>query len=94
VQGVVLAGFHSGGGVTAAFFARAFSALSAASFAAAAFVCGKYPDVRSAQKRFFYWVFGLFLALCMVYPLRIATASVFMIIPARSLLRTALYRRN
>jgi hypothetical protein len=92
VQGVLLSTFNSGFPVAAAFFVKVLSASCAAAFAAAAFICHSYPEVRPAQNRFLYWVFGLFLALCLGYPLRIITTAVFMVIPARSLAKTALYR--
>jgi hypothetical protein len=78
--------------MVAVFFTEVLLASSTAAFAAAAFVCGNYPDIRSAQQRFLTWIFGLFLALCMAYPLRFVTAAVFVFMPARSLMKTALYR--
>ncbi len=92
VQGVLLSAFNSGFSVATVFFIKVLSASCVAAFTAAAFICHSYPEVRPAQNRFLYWVFGLFLALCIGYPLRIVTTAVFMIMPARSLVKTTLYR--
>ena len=88
----LLAAFGTHAGAILKFMAFSFSAVIACSFTAAAFLCGSYPDVRAAERRFVIWVLGVFLAVCAVYPLRFFWAVVFTAIPIRRMLLNRLYR--